>query len=112
MKKYPDKTNWATRAVGLDGSVYNPSEDAPKHLISSAMGFGGTPDQVFEQIKAFYNYVGGFGHLNAMMHGGDLSHEDTTDSMKLFAREVLPRLQELVPPEPVDFSAEIEEAGA
>ncbi len=110
MKKYPDRSNWATRATGLDGSVYNPSADAPKHLISSGMGFGGTPDQVFEQIKACYTYLGGFGHLNAMMHGGDLSHEDTTDSMRLFAREVLPRLKELVPPEPVDFRAQIEAA--
>jgi hypothetical protein len=43
-----------------------------------------------------------------MMHGGDLSHEDTTDSMRLFASEVLPRLQELEPPEPTDFRASAE----
>ena len=40
-------------------------------------------------------HVGGFGHLLAMMQGGALSHEDTVDNMRLFAREVMPRLQEL-----------------
>ena len=57
--------------------------------------FAGTPDQVFEQIRELHDYVGGFAHLLAMMHGGALSHGDTVKSMTLFSREVLPRLREL-----------------
>jgi hypothetical protein len=42
--------------------------------------------------------VGGLGNLISMGHAGFLSHEDTVDSLTLFAKEVLPRLQELKPP--------------
>jgi alkanesulfonate monooxygenase SsuD/methylene tetrahydromethanopterin reductase-like flavin-dependent oxidoreductase (luciferase family) len=112
MKRYPEKWSWATHAVDRSGKPYNPSFDPPQALTGSGMGFGGTPDQVFEQLKNFYYYVGGFGNLLAMMHGGDLSHTETEDSMKLFAHEVLPRLRELKKPEPVDFTGEIAKARA
>ena len=55
----------------------------------------GTPDQVFEQIKALYDKVGGFGHFLAMMHSGAMSFENASKSMTLFAKEVAPRLREL-----------------
>ncbi|EJJ26700.1 LLM class flavin-dependent oxidoreductase [Rhizobium sp. CF142] len=64
-------------------------------MIEVGAVFAGTPDQVFEQIKELYDYVGGFGNLLAMMQGGALSHADTTKSMRLFSTEVLPRLAEL-----------------
>ena len=57
--------------------------------------FAGTPDQVYEQIKQFWEYSGGFGHLIMMGQAGFLSREDTVRSMRLFSREVLPRLHEL-----------------
>jgi alkanesulfonate monooxygenase SsuD/methylene tetrahydromethanopterin reductase-like flavin-dependent oxidoreductase (luciferase family) len=66
----------------------------------------GTPDQVYDQIKAFHDRVGGFGHLLVMQQGGAMGHEDTVASMTLFAREVMPRLEELgVSPEPVAAAA-------
>jgi alkanesulfonate monooxygenase SsuD/methylene tetrahydromethanopterin reductase-like flavin-dependent oxidoreductase (luciferase family) len=105
LKNEHPKKSWATDAKGRSGKLINPSTGPAKDLIDLGMGFGGTPDQVFEQIREFYNHVGGFGHLLAMMHGGALSHADATDSMKLFAREVMPRLKELPPPEPVSFGA-------
>lgn len=98
LRKDP-KESWATRAAGRGGRIINPSTCDPRDLIELGMGFGGNPDQVFQQLSDFYHRVGGFGHLLAMMHGGDLSHADATDSMKLFAREVLPRLKELPPPD-------------
>ena len=57
--------------------------------------FAGTPDQVFEQIKAFWEYSGGFGHLLMMGQAGFLTREETNRSMELFAKEVYPRLKEL-----------------
>ena len=57
--------------------------------------FAGTPDQVFEQIKAMWEYSGGFGHLLMMGQAGFLSYDDTIRSMELFSKEVYPRLQEL-----------------
>ena len=57
--------------------------------------FAGTPDQVYEQIKAFWEYSGGFGHLLMMGQAGFLSFDDTIHSMTLFTKEVYPRLKEL-----------------
>lgn len=112
MKRHPNKESLLTRSVGRSGKIFNPAIDPVEHLIDSGMGFAGTPDQVFEQIKDFYHYVGGFGSLLAMMQGGDLSHEDTKDSMRLFANEVLPRLKELPPPDTVDYARQPAEEAA
>ena len=57
--------------------------------------FCGTPDQVYEQIKAFYEYCGGFGHLLIMGQAGHLTSDQTRRSMTLFSTEVYPRLKEL-----------------
>jgi alkanesulfonate monooxygenase SsuD/methylene tetrahydromethanopterin reductase-like flavin-dependent oxidoreductase (luciferase family) len=93
LKQNP-ASSWATKAKARNGRVINPSTCPPADLIDLGMGFGGTPDQVFHQIVELNRYVGGIGHLLAMMHGGDLSHAEATDSLKLFSREVLPRLKE------------------
>lgn len=57
--------------------------------------FAGTPDQVYEQIKSLYEYSGGFSHLIMMGQAGFLTMEETLSSLKLYATEVAPRLQEL-----------------
>ena len=57
--------------------------------------FAGTPDDVYDQIKAFNDRIGGFGHLLFFGQGGFLDHEDTVENITLFGREVAPRLQEL-----------------
>ena len=54
----------------------------------------GTPDQVFEQIKRFYDNVGGFGQLLMMQQAGFVSHDEVVKSMTLFAKEVYPRVKE------------------
>lgn len=78
-----------------DGSPMDYGSSSIPDLINAGAVFAGTPDQVYEQIVELYDFVGGFGNLLAMMHGGDLNHEDTAKSMKLFSKEVLPRLKEL-----------------
>jgi alkanesulfonate monooxygenase SsuD/methylene tetrahydromethanopterin reductase-like flavin-dependent oxidoreductase (luciferase family) len=57
--------------------------------------FAGTPDQVFEQIKAFWEYSGGFGNMLIMGQAGFLSDADALKSMRLYSNEVYPRLREL-----------------
>ena len=70
---------------------------APKLEEQMALGnvFAGTPDQVFEQIKHFWEYSGGFGHLLMMGQAGFLTYDETITSMQLFNDEVYPRLKEL-----------------
>ena len=64
-------------------------------FIDAGVAFAGTPDMVFDQIKEFHDHVGGLGQLLMMGQGGHISHEDTVANLKLFSKEVLPRLEEL-----------------
>ena len=64
-------------------------------FIDAGIAFAGTPDMVYDQMKAFYDHVGGFGHLLMMGQGGHISHADTVDNLTIFSKEVLPRLGEL-----------------
>ncbi len=57
--------------------------------------FAGTPDQVYGQIRAFWEHSGGFGHLLMMGQAGHLPADRVLRSMTLFNDEVYPRLREL-----------------
>jgi hypothetical protein len=43
---------------------------------------------------AAYDTLGGFGHLIFIGRSGFLTHDEAEKSLKLLAREVLPRLRE------------------
>jgi alkanesulfonate monooxygenase SsuD/methylene tetrahydromethanopterin reductase-like flavin-dependent oxidoreductase (luciferase family) len=76
----------------------NPVEQTTASLedfMNSNTVFAGTPDDVFNQIKAFNDRVGGVGHLLFFGQGGHIDHKDTSENIKLFAKEVYPRLAEL-----------------
>jgi len=68
-----------------------------EQLIESGTCFAGTPDDVYDQIKALSDSVGGFGNLLMFGQGGFLDHKDTVANITLFAKEVMPRLRELNP---------------
>jgi alkanesulfonate monooxygenase SsuD/methylene tetrahydromethanopterin reductase-like flavin-dependent oxidoreductase (luciferase family) len=85
----------ATRLQTRDGKPINPRTVGVEDAIGAGLVFAGTPDDVWDQLKSFYDHVGGFGHLLMMGQGGHISHEDTVDNLTLFSKEVLPRLAEL-----------------
>ena len=66
---------------------------------AKAMGilFAGNPDSVYRQIMDFYDKVGGFGHLSLVGRTGFMTHAETQKGIRLFAKEVLPRLKEIAP---------------
>jgi hypothetical protein len=64
-------------------------------VIDAGLVFAGTPEDVFNQLRAFYDHVGGFGHLLMMGQGGLLDHKETVANLTLFSREVLPRVVDL-----------------
>ena len=76
-----------------DGTPMSPVPIAEDYVKSSVM-FAGSPDQVFHQIKDFYDSCGGFGNFLIQM-GGMLTSEEIRDQIRLFANEVQPRLEEL-----------------
>ena len=59
--------------------------------------FAGSPDTVHRQIMDLYDDVGGFGHLVMVGRSGYMTHAEAQKSIKLFAREVLPRLRAIAP---------------
>jgi alkanesulfonate monooxygenase SsuD/methylene tetrahydromethanopterin reductase-like flavin-dependent oxidoreductase (luciferase family) len=64
-------------------------------LLDRGVLFAGTPDQVVEQITAFYNAVGGLGHILMMGHAGSMPYAKAARSLHLYATEVAPRIAEL-----------------
>jgi len=85
----------AGRIQSRDGRNIDPRAMTVEDAIGAGLVFAGTPDDVFDQLGAFYDHVGGFGHLLMMGQGGLLSHEDTVANLTLFSRGVLPRLTDL-----------------
>ncbi|MGA8398927.1 MAG: hypothetical protein WB697_03515, partial [Stellaceae bacterium] len=57
--------------------------------------FVGNPDSVYRQIMEFYDKVGGFEHLILMGRSGFMTHEEAEKGIRMFAKEVLPRLKEV-----------------
>jgi alkanesulfonate monooxygenase SsuD/methylene tetrahydromethanopterin reductase-like flavin-dependent oxidoreductase (luciferase family) len=85
----------AGRIQSRDGRAIDPRKMTVDEAIDAGLSFAGTPDDVFDQLRAFYDHVGGFGHLLMMGQGGLLSHEETVANLTLFSKAVLPRLKEL-----------------
>ena len=46
---------------------------------------------------AFYDRVGGFGHVSLVGRSGFMTHAESEKGIRLFANEVLPRLREIKP---------------
>ncbi len=85
----------ATMMRGSNSGTGLPTSTNLAEQMARGNVFAGTPDQVFEQIKSFYEYCGGFGNLMMMSQAGFMTFDETLASMKLFSEEVYPRLKEL-----------------
>ena len=91
-------------APGQSGTAVSANANAqtlmgitPAQAMARGILFAGDADAVYRQIMDFYNTVGGFGHLVMIGRSGFMTHAETETSIKLFARDVLPRLQEVQP---------------
>ncbi len=91
-------------------SAHGTKQGTVDGAIEAGTMFAGTPDQVFQQFKKHYEHVGGYGHLLIMGQAGFLEHDDTVHGIRMFAREVYPRLKELYPD--TTISGFTEKAGA
>jgi alkanesulfonate monooxygenase SsuD/methylene tetrahydromethanopterin reductase-like flavin-dependent oxidoreductase (luciferase family) len=85
------------RGAPLDQHAANRRHSTVEKAIEAGIMMAGTPDQVYAQVKKFYDHVGGFGHLLIMGQAGFLEHDATVLGIKTFAREVYPRLKETFP---------------
>jgi len=69
----------------------------PEQAMQQGILFAGNPDSVYRQIMAFYDKVGGFGHLSLVGRSGPMTHAESEKGIRLFSKEVLPRLREVKP---------------
>lgn len=90
--KHPEKMAFVRTRTGEPVNHLTAGVD---EFMAADTVFAGTPDEVFAQIKSFYDWCGGFGNLLFFGQGGTLNHAETSANIKMFAKEVLPRLQEL-----------------
>lgn len=96
----------ATRAVSTLGSRLRGSSmaapqrqnggDTPSSpaAVGRPLNFVGSPDTVFRQIKEYHDECG-VGTVDFLFQGPAMEHKAVMKSLELFAKEVLPRLQEL-----------------
>ena len=63
-----------------------------ERAIERGILVAGNPDTVARQVMDIYDKVGGFGHLIFIGRSGFLSHEEANKTVRLMAKEVLPRL--------------------
>jgi alkanesulfonate monooxygenase SsuD/methylene tetrahydromethanopterin reductase-like flavin-dependent oxidoreductase (luciferase family) len=71
-----------------------PENPTLEQMAEGGIMWAGTPDQLYKQITSFSDRVGGIGHMLLLGQAGFMSHEETVDSLTLFAKEVMPRLRE------------------
>ena len=68
-----------------------------EQAMAQGILFAGNPDSVYKQVMDFYDQVGGFGHLSLVGRSGFMTHAESEKSIRLFSKEVLPRLREIKP---------------
>ena len=92
MRRLVERWRHARRGSRPRRPPDQPAHDVGRRGYRCRSFFAGTPDDVFDQLRAFYDHVGGFGHLLMMAQGGLLNHEETVANLKLFSKEILPRV--------------------
>jgi len=68
-----------------------------EQAMAQGILFAGNPDSVYKQVMEFYDKVGGFGHLSLVGRSGFMTHAESEKGIRLFSKEVLPRLREIKP---------------
>jgi alkanesulfonate monooxygenase SsuD/methylene tetrahydromethanopterin reductase-like flavin-dependent oxidoreductase (luciferase family) len=65
-----------------------------EQAVAQGILFAGNPDTVYRQLMEFQRKAGAFGNLNIIGRSGFLTHQEAVNGIKMFAREVLPRLDQ------------------
>jgi hypothetical protein len=63
-----------------------------EQAIQRGILVAGNPDTVVKQVMDIYDKVGGFAHLIFVGRSGFLTHQEANKTIRLMAKEVLPRL--------------------
>jgi alkanesulfonate monooxygenase SsuD/methylene tetrahydromethanopterin reductase-like flavin-dependent oxidoreductase (luciferase family) len=102
---------WRTPNSPLGGARGRPADGLIGITAETAIQRGilvaGSPDTVARQIMEIYDKVDGFAHLIFIGRSGFLTHEEAKKTIRLMAKDVLPRLPAAtITPETVPQAAE------
>jgi len=88
--------NAAALKSGVTGRINFglPANPTLKDMSDGGILFAGTPDQLYDQMVSFSDRCGGIGHMLMLTQAGYLNHDETVDTMTLFAEQVAPRLRQ------------------
>jgi alkanesulfonate monooxygenase SsuD/methylene tetrahydromethanopterin reductase-like flavin-dependent oxidoreductase (luciferase family) len=97
MDAAPSLANAEKGVAPANQNAANLMSITPEQAMAQGILFAGNPDSVYRQIMEFYDKVGGFGHLAMIGRSGFMTHAESEKGIRLFAKEVLPRLREIGP---------------
>jgi len=63
--------------------------------VAKGAAWIGTPERIVEQVRAYQDLVGGFESASMQVNFNLVSRADAARSMRLFAREVMPKVSQL-----------------
>ncbi len=86
MSEYFGHLDALTRSAEAEQQLYN--------RLPTTARLSGDPSQVIEGLKTIRDYLGITDVLNVTHFAGALTHEQTLESIELFAREVMPALSQ------------------
>ena len=90
----PQRQPGTGEAVSASRNAAALTSITPEQAVQQGILFAGSPDTVYRQIMEFQRKAGAFGHLNIIGRSGFLTHKEAVKGIKMFARDVLPRLAE------------------
>jgi len=83
---------WATKSASQNAAAL--ISITAEQAVAQGILFAGNPDTVCRQILEFQRKAGAFGNLNIIGRSGFLTHGEAVKGIRMFAREVLPRIEE------------------
>jgi alkanesulfonate monooxygenase SsuD/methylene tetrahydromethanopterin reductase-like flavin-dependent oxidoreductase (luciferase family) len=76
---------------GYDKMIAKLRDDSFESNVASGSAWVGTPDQVTAQIRQYIEAVGDFEIASLQINFGTIRYADAKRSLKLFARDVMPK---------------------
>lgn len=78
---------------GYDKIIAGLDEETFESQVASGSAWVGTPDTILDQIREYDERVGGFEQASLQVNFNTVERDQAEASMRLFAREVMPRFQ-------------------
>ena len=78
---------------GYDKIIAGLAEQDFDSQVASGSAWVGTPDSIVQQVREYDEQVGGFEHASLQVNFHTIGRADADASMRLFAREVIPKLR-------------------